>query len=251
MIKLNDITISSFDQNQLKQFIIKSIKENSTKNLIITLNIDFLRESKNNAMFHEICKNASIVLPDGIGVTSLINLKYKKKLHRITGNDLFALILDIANENKFKIAFVGTTEISLKKMILKIEESYPDINVVYSNSPSNKFEYIKEENDNIVSELVNKKPDILLVALGCPRQEIWLDKNKEVIGACINSGIGAAFDYFSGVRKRSPKILQRIGLEWFWRLITEPRRLFKRYLINDIPFYISSAYKIWKHKTLL
>ncbi len=82
----------------------------------------------------------------------------------------------------------------------------------------------------------------MFLALGSPRQEIWLSKHKNEIGAIINVGVGSVFDYFSGKKKRCPKFLQRIKIEWLWRLLSEPNRLFKRYIINDIPFFLKTIF---------
>jgi N-acetylglucosaminyldiphosphoundecaprenol N-acetyl-beta-D-mannosaminyltransferase len=96
----------------------------------------------------------------------------------------------------------------------------------------------------LINELTNKNPDIVFVALGSPRQELWISKIKDRVGAKLYMGVGAVFDFYTGIKKRAPVLLQKIGLEWFWRMINEPGRLAKRYLYNDLPFFVQQVKRI-------
>jgi len=185
-----------------------------------------------------------LVLPDGMGFILLIKLKYGTKLERITGNDLLKILLEICNVNSFSVAFVGSTPNILTKLKNKIQLNYPNLKVSNILSPSFNFEYNYKENDKVLSELKESKPDVLFLALGCPRQELWIAKYKDIIGAKINIGVGSAFDFYTREKLRAPIIVQKIYLEWFWRLMTEPRRLFKRYIIQDVPFFFKEATNI-------
>jgi N-acetylglucosaminyldiphosphoundecaprenol N-acetyl-beta-D-mannosaminyltransferase len=185
-----------------------------------------------------------MILPDGVSITSLIKLKYKKRVLRITGNDLFKLILDITNAIPLKIAFVGSTNEVIEKLKNKVSKDYPGCKIVAAISPSYYFENKEEENNAVLQQLINAKPDVLFLALRNPRTEFWLDKYKDQIGSKLNIGIGAAFDFYTGHKKRSPEIFQKLALEWAWRLFQEPKRLYKRYLIEGIPFYIKKSLQI-------
>jgi N-acetylglucosaminyldiphosphoundecaprenol N-acetyl-beta-D-mannosaminyltransferase len=96
----------------------------------------------------------------------------------------------------------------------------------------------------LINELVNKNPDIVFVALGSPRQELWINKIKERVGSKLYMGVGAVFDFYTGKKKRAPILFQRIGFEWFWRLLNEPKRLITRYLCNDLPFFMRQLIRI-------
>ncbi|MFA6596912.1 MAG: WecB/TagA/CpsF family glycosyltransferase [Ignavibacteriaceae bacterium] len=231
-IKINNIKDVGLFKKEL-EFLLSERKTN----LIVTFNLDFLRISAENNTFKDVCKNAQIVLADGVGITSLLKLKYGISLHRLTGNDLFQVLLEIANDKKLRLALVGSTTKSLEVLGIKLGKTFPNISLL-TISPPFLFETEESTNNKVIDELKNFQPDILIAALGCPRQEIWLSENMNTINARINVGVGAALDFYSGMKKRAPVFLQKIGLEWVWRLFSEPNRLVKRYVFLDLPFFI-------------
>jgi len=241
---LDDILIYSENVENLK-IKIKNILDNKIYPLqIVTLNIDFLRIANIDKVFKEICKDAHIVVPDGIGIILLLKLKYKLDISRITGNDILKIILDLSSVNKLKIAFLGSSKSTLLKIKNAIQENKLNVEVTNLISPPLNFEEDENLNKRVIEQLSKSKPDILFVALGCPRQEKWIDKYKDDIGFKLGIGIGAALDFFAGSKKRSPLVFQRFGMEWVWRLISEPKRLFRRYVLNDIPFFIKKVIEI-------
>ncbi len=241
---LDDIPIYSDNEDNLK-LKIKNILDNKIKPLqIITLNIDFLRTANIDKEFKEICKRAHIVLPDGIGITLLMRLKYKFKIKRITGNDILKIILNLSSANKLKIAFLGSSKTTLLKIKNKIQENKLKVEITNLISPPLYFEEDENLNKEVIEQLSKSRPEILFVALGCPRQEKWIDKYKDDIEFKLGIGIGAALDFFAGSKKRSPLVFQRFGMEWVWRLISEPKRLFRRYVLNDIPYFIKKVIEI-------
>jgi N-acetylglucosaminyldiphosphoundecaprenol N-acetyl-beta-D-mannosaminyltransferase len=241
---LDGIKILSSDLTELKYFLLNSLVNSGKSKIIVTFNLEFYRNAIINSDFYSVCYNADLVIPDGISIIHLLKLKYKKRVTRITGNELFELILSISNEIPLKIAFVGSTRKVIEKLKNKVSIDYPDCKIVAAISPPYYFENNKEENNKVLQQLVNSKPDVLFLALGNPRQELWLNKYKEQIGSKLNIGVGAVFDFYTGYKRRSPKIFQKLALEWAWRLLQEPRRLSKRYLIQGIPFYIKKSVQI-------
>lgn len=240
--KLNDIPIYDGTINSIRTKLLGLISDSFT-NQIITLNLDFLRISTLDEEFKKICIAAALVVPDGVGVTSLLSRKYRKGFQRITGNDLLIELLNLSNTRQLRYAFVGASKEVQRKMSEKIKWDYPLIDNTLFISPENNFEQDNQKNNLIIEKLTLFNPDILIVALGCPRQEKWIFNNKDKIKAKINIGVGAAFDFYSGQIKRAPLLVQKIKLEWFWRLVNNPKRLFRRYIIMDIPFYIRSIIK--------
>lgn len=240
---LNDIEI--WGQTKAKLFEeIQSLLENKFPSLVITFNLDFLRISYENRKFKDICHSTKLVVPDGVGITKLIKYNYGVKLERITGNDIFRYLLELSGTKEIRYAFVGSTEEVLFKLRAKITTEFPKINNALFYHPPLLFENIGLENKKLIDQLKQFKPEVLFLALGCPRQEIWLYENMNSIGAKINIGVGAVFDFYSGFKKRAPFFVQRIGLEWFWRLITEPRRLFGRYVLKDVPCFFQEVLKV-------
>jgi len=242
---VNEIKINNIKTIGLLKEELVTILSLGKTSLLITFNLDFLRISYENEKFKEVCKNAKLVLADGIGVTLLLKLKYGKSITRITGNDIFKLLLEIANDKKLKLALVGSSQKSLDMLRTKLQKIFTNI-LLITISPPLLFETQETDNNEVIDELKSFKPDILIAALGCPRQELWLAENMKTINATINVGVGAALDFYSGIKKRAPVFLQKIGLEWLWRLVNEPKRLFRRYVINDLPFFIKQYKEIKK-----
>ena len=239
---LDDIRIYSENVGNLK-IKIKNILDNKFFPLqIVTLNIDFLRIANIDNEFKEICKNSHIVIPDGIGIILLLKLKYKLDILRITGNDILKIIFDLSDHKKLKIAFLGSSDSTLLKIKNKIQNAGLNVEITNLISPPLNFEENENLNREVVEQLSKSKPDILFVALGCPRQEKWINKYKNDIGFKIGIGIGAALDFFAGNKKRSPLFFQRFWMEWLWRLLTEPRRLFTRYIVLDLPFFLKKFF---------
>jgi N-acetylglucosaminyldiphosphoundecaprenol N-acetyl-beta-D-mannosaminyltransferase len=234
--EINNIPLHSIEKIGLS-FLLNSLVKNNSPQQIITLNTDFLRIATQNKEFYDLCRRTDINFIDGTPVKWLIHLKYNKTAERITGNDLFEESLKYANLSALKIALVGSSEEILEKVKNKIQYSHPQISLV-TLSPGFMFETNEKENSDIISKLKSFSPDFLFVAMGCPRQEMWINKFKDEIGSKINVGIGSTFEYYSGVTKRSPVFMQNLGLEWFWRFVHHPKRYFKRYFYYDLPFFV-------------
>jgi N-acetylglucosaminyldiphosphoundecaprenol N-acetyl-beta-D-mannosaminyltransferase len=247
---LDGIRIFSSGLTDLRCFLLNSLVNPEKSKLIITFNLEFYRNAINNKDFYTVCRQADLVIPDGVSIVHLIKLKYNKWLKRITGNDLFDLILSISDEHPLKIAFVGSSAIVIQRLTKKVHIDHPGCEIVAAISPALNFELNEEENNRVVQQLIGSKPDVLLLALGNPRQELWLHKNMDQIGSKINVGVGAVFDFYTGYKRRSPKLFQRLSLEWFWRVLQEPRRLFKRYIIHGIPFFIKKSFQIMLKKEI-
>ena len=243
-LDLEKISIVSTNLAELREYFIKILAKAGKPALIITFNLEFFRNALINEEFNSICKQAELVLPDGISITHFLKLKYKKNINRVTGNDLFELILSLSSDIPLRIAFVGSSKKVISELTAKISSLYPNCRIAAAISPPYNFELDKDENNSVLEELIKVKPDVLFLALGNPRQELWLDKHKDQIGARINIGVGAVFDFYTGNKKRSPLIFQKLSLEWAWRLLQEPKRLYKRYLIQGIPFFLRKAIQI-------
>ena len=193
-----------------------------------------------------IYNNAEFVLCDGMPVkwaSSFLNTPIQE---RITGLDLLPDLVRLCDKNNFSVFLLGASPgvgDQLKEIIVK---QYPNCKVVGVYVPPFMKVFSGEENDKMIAAVNDASPDILLVSLTAPKQDIWIAQNKHLLNASVQVGIGGAFEVMAGLAKRAPKWMQSLGLEWLFRFIQEPKRLFRRYFIEAplfIPLVIKQKFK--------
>ena len=201
---------------------------------IVTINPEMISEARKNKEFSEIVEHADLVVPDGIGVE--IGLKILgHKVKRIPGIELGrALIVKFSDENK-TVAFVGAKPEVVESAVKMLRTDIQNLNVVYYHDG-----YFKDANI-IMDSLYQAKPDLVLVALGSPKQEIFIAEMKTRLPNSTFIGLGGSFDVWAGHVERAPEIYQNLGLEWLYRTIKEPKR-FKR-IFPTLPLFILSVLK--------
>lgn len=187
-----------------------------------------------NPEYKAVQNGAIRALPDGGPLSSYSRSEGKVEARRVTGPDLMRECLKRSKETGWRHFFYGSTEKTLDMLRKKIEKDYPGAVVAGMISPPYR-EITPQENDEYVRQVNEVKPDFVWVGLGAPKQEIWMAAHQDKINALM-IGVGAAFDYESGNLKRAPKWMQKCNLEWFYRFVQEPRRLFKRYFVTNIKF---------------
>jgi len=211
--------------------------KNREKHYIVTPNLDHLVRLERDAEFQKIYSHASLVLADGVPLlwgAMFLGTPIKEK---ISGSDLFPRLCEVAAVKGYRLFFLGGREGAALKTAQLLKEKYPAITIVGTYCPEYGFENNEEENAKIISLINNLEPDILFVGLGSPKQEKWIYKYKELYNVPVSIGIGVSFEFYSGIVKRAPKWMQKVGLEWLWRVLMEPTRLWKRYLIDDMQFF--------------
>lgn len=201
---------------------------------IVTINPEMISEARKNKDFSEIVEHAELVVPDGIGVE--IGLKILgHKVRRIPGIELGrALIVKFSDENK-TVAFVGAKPEVVESAVKMLRTDIQNLNVVYFHDG-----YFKDANI-IMDSLYQAKPDLVLVALGSPKQEFFIAEMKTRLPNSTFIGLGGSFDVWAGHVERAPEIYQNLGLEWLYRTIKEPKR-FKR-IFPTLPLFILSVLK--------
>lgn len=201
---------------------------------IVTINPEMISAARKNKDFSEIVEHADLVVPDGIGVE--IGLKILgHKVRRIPGIELGrALIVKFSDENK-TVAFVGAKPEVVESAVKMLRTDIQNLNVVYFHDG-----YFKDANI-IMDSLYQAKPDLVLVALGSPKQEFFIAEMKTRLPNSTFIGLGGSFDVWAGHVERAPEIYQNLGLEWLYRTIKEPKR-FKR-IFPTLPLFILSVLK--------
>ena len=228
----------------LAQNIDRVMKEVSG-NYICVSNVHTTVLSYEDSDYKKVQNNALLRLPDGAPLSSVARKKGFNEAKRVTGPDLMQKIFESSDSNGYRHYFYGSTEETLKKLRDKLQEKYPNINIVGMYSPP--FRTLTEEEDNeIIKNINNTEADIVWVGLGAPKQEIWMNNHKNKIKGLM-IGVGAGFDYHAGNIKRAPKRMKKCSLEWLYRLLQDPKRLFKRYFRTNTKF-IKLVHKEFKNE---
>lgn len=227
------LEISTGEYNDFIENILE-LSCNRTSSYVCVANVHMCIEAHHDAQFREVVNNADMVTPDGMPLVFAMKKFYGIPQQRVAGMDLLPDLLSIASQKNLKVFFYGGTTEMLTATEEYISLNYPGIeNPRYYSPP---FRELTEEEEQMVVHKINDSgAHMVFAALGCPKQERWMAKMKGRINACM-VGIGGALPVMVGLQKRAPLWMQKNGLEWFFRLLQEPRRLFKRYFITNTLF---------------
>ena len=207
---------------------------NKIPSYVVTPNVDHIVKLENDSEFRDVYKNADLVLTDGMPLIWISKLKKTPIKEKVSGSDLFPKVCNLAAKKEYKVFLLGAAEGVAEKAAQNLKLKYEGLNIVGVYSPSYGFENKKDEIKNIIEMINEVKPDILAVGLGAPKQEKFLYRYKDKLNVPVSLAIGASIDFEAGNIKRAPKWMQSCGLEWFYRLMREPKRMFKRYIIDDL-----------------
>lgn len=230
----------------------QSLKEMSqSKKLINTLNAHSYNLARKDEEFREALKNSDVLLPDGIGIVLATRVLTERKLSKIAGEDLFYHEMKRLNSQGGKCFFLGSTEKTLKLICKRAKTEFPQLQAFYY-SPPFKTHFSEEDNNAMINAINEIEPDVLFVGMTAPKQEKWAYKHYQLLNANHICCIGAVFDFYAGTIKRAPKWMINAGLEWLYRLLSEPKRLWRRYLIGNTLFIvqiIKEKFSSGKNKT--
>lgn len=201
---------------------------------VVTPNVDHIVKLENDTEFQEVYREADLILTDGKPLIWISNMKGKPIKEKISGSDLFPRVCELAAKKNYKVFLLGAAEGIAERAANNLKAKYNGLNIVGTYSPNFGFENDEKEINEIIKMINEARPEILAVGLGAPKQEKFIWKFKNELNVPISLAIGASIDFEAGNIKRAPKWMQNIGFEWFYRLCKEPKRMYKRYLIDDI-----------------
>lgn len=193
---------------------------------VVTANPVMMMAALEDESFMEVMQSAELVVPDGIGIVLAARIVGNPIQERVAGFDLALKLLDIGSERKYRVYLLGSSQATIKETVRQIAIRYPGVQVVGSHHGF----FGPKEDEEIVENIRLAKPDLLLVARGLDTQEPWIGKYKKRLEVPVIMGVGGTFDVIAGNSKRAPLFVQKIGMEWFYRLVREPTR-FKRMLV--------------------
>lgn len=194
-------------------------------------------ECQKDAELRRIANASGLTTPDGMPLVWLSRLRGYRHVTRVYGPDLMSAVCVASVEPGYRHFFYGGAEGVPEKLASVLARQYPGLNVVGTYAPP--FRPLAPEEDERIVEMINAThADIVWVGLGTPKQDHWMATHVGRIKAPVLIGVGAAFDFLSGLKRQAPRWMQQTGLEWLFRLITEPRRLWRRYLVNNLLFVL-------------
>ena len=233
--QINDLR---FDALTLKNAARSIVRESNKRGklLAVPVNVDVLMLTRSDLELKHICQAADFVLADGMPIVWLSRLLGRGLPERVTGADLLPEICKAASETGETVFFVGGLDGATESAAQSLRRRFSGLQIGGTLCPPFGFEHDQIECERLVRAVNAVKPNILFVGLGAPKQEKWLWRFRDELDFGVAISVGAAFDFEAGLIHRAPKAFQILGCEWVWRLVHEPRRLWKRYILRDLQF---------------
>lgn len=204
------------------------------KSYVVAINVDVVMKIENDPYLKKIVDSADMVLVDGkplVWISKWYNRPLKAK---ISGSDLVPILCDVASKKGYTIFIIGGKDGIAAQAKTRLENRYPNIRIVGTYAPPFGFEKDVDELNHINQIISDAKPDLLITCFGCPKQEKWIYENISKYNAKVSICAGATVDFLAGNVKRAPRWMSEHGLEWFYRFLQEPKRMFKRYFVDDV-----------------
>lgn len=244
-VKFMNTYIDNVDLEEAIQHIEYCIN-NKVIGQVITPNVDQIVRIEKDEYFKKICENCELLLVDGhplLWIAKKYKMPFKQK---ICGSDLVPILCTVAAEKGYSVFFLGAAPGVAQLAADKMVEKNPGLRIAGTYSPPLGFEKNPEEMDKIINMLLQSKADMLFVGMGVPKQDIFIYENMNKYQIPMSFSIGGTIDFIAGKQKRAPKWMRKIGFEWFFRLITHPKKMFRRYIIDDLK--IIKLYRKYKPK---
>jgi N-acetylglucosaminyldiphosphoundecaprenol N-acetyl-beta-D-mannosaminyltransferase len=235
-IKIIETWIDKLDMAELLTEIERLVASGVPRQ-VITANVDHLVTTRKSMEIGKMFQDAALVVADGVPLLWAARFLKTPLSERINGTDLMEQLCKLAAQRGFSVFLLGSPEEIANDAARNMQRRYPGLKLSGILSPHPGFENDVAENQKIISQLKESRADILFTSLGFPKGVCWISRHLPAFGIPVVIEVGASFVFIAGKIRRAPRWMQRAGMEWFWRLIHEPRRLWKRYLINDLPFF--------------
>jgi N-acetylglucosaminyldiphosphoundecaprenol N-acetyl-beta-D-mannosaminyltransferase len=225
-VDILDVRVDDVTYDEALTHVARCI-ESGGAHQIATVNVEFIMAARRDPEFRRVLHQASLCVPDGVGVLWAARRQGQPLRQRVAGVDLVDQIAALGAQRGWRIYFLGAAPGVAEQAATVLGQRYPGLKVAgcYAGSPR------PEEEDEIAGWVRAARADVLLVAYGAPRQNLWIARNQARAGAPVALGVGGAFDFIAGVAQRAPRWVQRLGLEWLHRLVKEPWRLRRQLVI--------------------
>lgn len=209
-------------------------------------NVHMVMEAFDDSSFQANLNAADMVNPDGMPLVWSLRAMGERDATRVYGPDATDLLLRVAQESDIPVAFYGGSERTLETLVMEVRRRYPQLEIVFTMSPP--FRSLDEtEDEEVTMRISGSGARMLFVGLGCPKQERWIMDHRGRIPS-VMFGVGCAFDFLAGTKSQAPRWMMRNGLEWLFRLASEPRRLAIRYLKNNPRFVVLLLHQLMRRR---
>ena len=236
-VELFDVAFTNAARDEVFACISQRIERREPA-YIITPNVDHVCRYHRDETFRAAYADAFMALPDGTPIIWASVLLGSPLREKLSGSDLVPLLSELAAERGYSVFYFGAAKGIAEEAAARLTARFPALRVVGAYGPPYGFEKDPEQNAEAIRRLREAQPDLCFFALGSPKQEFWMHRHYLEYGAGVSLGIGAGLDFAAGRLKRAPAWVQNLGLEWVWRLCLEPRRLWRRYLVDDMLFFV-------------
>ncbi|HSA07042.1 MAG TPA: WecB/TagA/CpsF family glycosyltransferase [Candidatus Gastranaerophilales bacterium] len=199
---------------------------------VVTINPEIIYAADKNSELAKIIKQAEFIIPDSVGMMLAIKSLGFMNADQIPGIEFSENLIEKCSKKGYKVAFLGGSEDTINALIEEFDAKYPELDVVFSQNGY----FNCGETENIINKLKNTEPDLLLVALGAPKQEYFISNAKKHLDKTVMIGVGGSFDVWAKKTKRAPVLFRLFGLEWFYRLITQPQRFNRMFPVLPLFF---------------
>lgn len=237
--------VSRYDLSETIRLMSEAIEKQKKIRIAVTP-VNCILWARKNDRLRQIYNSAEIVTADGVPVVWASRMLKEPIRGRVTGLDLLPEFAAEAASKNFSFFFLGAAQGVADNLAAVLKEKFPELQVAGTYSPPFAVRFSKDENERIIEMINHSGADVLWVSLTAPKQDYWIADHFDKLNVTVAIGVGAAFDVVAGNIKRSPKWMQKWGLEWFYRLMQEPRRLARRYLLEApifIPLILKEALK--------
>jgi len=220
-IRILDVPLDAVDLSSALEYVEECIRNEQKRKYILAVNAEKIMTLRREPELKKLFEKAALLLPDGIGALIAAKWILGLNLARVTGIGLMGGVCDRASKKGYKIFIYGGKEGINRDAVSQIERRYPGIRIT-----GRSHGYVGENQmDSLVKKINESQADILFIALGSPKQEFWIQKYSPHLNVKVYQGIGGSLDVLSGQSKGAPSLIQKMGLEWLYRLIKEPKRI--------------------------
>jgi N-acetylglucosaminyldiphosphoundecaprenol N-acetyl-beta-D-mannosaminyltransferase len=203
---------------------------------VYTPNVDHIVLAEHDTRFAEAYARADLSFADGMPLVALSRLRSVRLPEKVSGSDFMLPLMERAAVRGWRVYFLGGMDGVAETAAARLLERYPTLQIVGKDPARIDLAASKEQRAAEIARIAATKPDVILAALGAPKQEIWIDDVASALAPAVLIGVGASLDFIAGTSKRAPQWMSRVGLEWFHRLTKDPKRMFQRYIVRDAEF---------------